>query len=135
MHGSNYVKFKGQVISSSVDIKVFTEFSKVIFDASNNPNARKLKGNYSWLFSLPLERQINPDANISKQLHIAGNETLPPTFGGRGAQSDIDYHFGVCVKRSGFFADESLYVHCYGTPHPNLDISSLKRSRIGWIRI
>lgn len=104
-------KFKGHVISSIFDSKVFTRFTKVVFDANDTPGSRKLKGKYTWTFSLPIERQINPPPEIVKQLNISGDESLPPNVGGKGSQSEIEYYLGVSVKRGGFFSEESMCVH------------------------
>lgn len=104
-------KFKGHVISSIFDSKVFTRFTKFVFDANDTPGSRKLKGKYTWIFSLPIERRINPPPEIVKQLNISGDESLPPNVGGKGSQSEIEYYLGVSVKRGGFFSEESMCVH------------------------
>lgn len=94
-----------------IDTKIFTRFTKIVFDANDTPGSRKLKGKFTWLFSLPIERLINPAPEIAKQLNISGDEPLPPTVGGKGAQSEIEYFLGVGVQRGGFFSEESMCVY------------------------
>ena len=61
----------------------------------------KLKGDYSWPFSITLPREVPIEQKLAKNFKLNRIETLPPSLHGLAWGSAINYSLTVNIKRRG----------------------------------
>lgn len=70
----------------------------------------KLKGNFSWPFSISIPHEAAFSDKVAKKLRLKPVETLPPSLQGSGWNSAITYRLIVNIRKSGVFSSNSSYV-------------------------
>lgn len=91
---------------------LFMEQSETLWDTSRgdprSPDSRlrtsysdKLRGSYSWKFSISLPSKIIVNDKTRKKIGISGTESLPPYFSGARGNTTINYRLTLRIKRRG----------------------------------
>ncbi|TDL19902.1 hypothetical protein BD410DRAFT_805366 [Rickenella mellea] len=119
--------FKGIMETASVrnrDPLTFFKLHETLWDASKgdpknfssgNNKDIKLRGEYTWKFSVNLPKEVTfDDENKYKEMNLAGTLPLPPQFSEKGSFSTMKYEMAVLVNHSSFFRSNQEVGTRYG---------------------
>ncbi|KII85090.1 hypothetical protein PLICRDRAFT_45202 [Plicaturopsis crispa FD-325 SS-3] len=106
------ITVKGGTTSVGQEEEVFLEISEDLWTPSmgipgetSSPSSSKLKGHFSWPFSLTLPRETTL---VEKKGSPPVTFALPPTFSERASPAYIDYRIVATIKRPALKVNQTL---------------------------